>query len=316
MEITSADRKVMKSRQQPRSSPRRLQDNLTVILFLAPAFVLFLVFLIYPIFRSAYYSLFNWNGLGPAIRFVGLNNFKQILTDQVFLKGIKNCIVIVVLSLAIQLPLALGLAIMVGRDLPGRAFFRAIFFMPYVISEVITAIIWISMFSPDPQRGFLNALLTLIPGVHAQNFLGDMNQVMACVFIVLTWKYFGLHMLLFMAGLQNIPSEVEEAAMIDGANRWQSIWYVTVPLLGTTIRTATYLSVLGSLTQFNLVWIMTRGGPVNASEMMATYMYSHAFIRFQLGYGSAVALVMLVFCLVFSVAYQWLNRQPDPLSGV
>jgi raffinose/stachyose/melibiose transport system permease protein len=172
------------------------------------------------------------------------------------------------------------------------------------------------MFSPDPQRGFLNALLILIPGGHAQNFLGDMNQVMACVFVVLTWKYFGLHMLLFMAGLQNIPREVEEAAMIDGANRWQLIWYVTVPLLGTTIRTATYLSVLGSLTQFNLVWIMTGGGPVNASEMMATYMYRYAFIRFQLGYGSAVALVMLVLCLIFSVAYQWLNRQPDPLSGI
>ena len=316
MEITSADRKVMKSHQQPSPFLRRLQDNLTVILFLAPAFVLFLVFLIYPIFRSAYFSLFNWNGLGPAINFVGLDNFKQILTDQVFLKGIGNSIVIVVLSLALQLPVALALAIMVGRDLPGRAFFRSIFFMPYVISEVITAIIWISMFSPDPQRGFLNALLILIPGVHAQNFLGDVNQVMACIFIVLTWKYFGLHMLLFMAGLQNIPREVEEAAMIDGANRWQSIWYVTVPLLGTTIRTATYLSVLGSLTQFNLVWIMTRGGPVNASEMMATYMYRFAFIRFQLGYGSAVALVMLVFCLIFSVAYQWLNRRPDPLSGL
>ncbi len=200
MEITSADRKVMKSHQPPRSSLRSLQDNLTVILFLTPAFVLFLIFLIYPIFRSAYYSLFNWNGLGPAIHFVGLNNFKQILTDHVFLKGIGNCIVIVVFSLAIQLPLALALAIMVGRDLPGRAFFRSIFFMPYVISEVITAIIWISMFSPDPQRGFLNALLTLIPGAHAQNFLGDVNQVMACVFVVLTWKYFGLHMLLFMAG--------------------------------------------------------------------------------------------------------------------
>jgi raffinose/stachyose/melibiose transport system permease protein len=316
MEISSADRKVMKPYQKPRTSRRSIQNNLTVILFLTPAFVLFLIFLIYPIFRSTYYSLFNWNGLGPAVRFVGLNNFKQILTDQVFLKGIVNCVVIVALSLAAQLPLALGLAIMVGRDLPGRAFFRSIFFMPYVISEVITAIIWISMFSPDPQRGFLNALLILIPGGHAQNFLGDVNQVMACVFAVLTWKYFGLHMLLFMAGLQNIPREVEEAAMIDGANRWQTLWHVTVPLLGTTIRTATYLSVLGSLTQFNLVWIMTRGGPVNASEMMATYMYRYAFIRFQLGYGSAVALVMLVLCLIFSVAYQWLNRRPDPLSGL
>jgi raffinose/stachyose/melibiose transport system permease protein len=222
----------------------------------------------------------------------------------------------VVFSLAIQLPLALLLAIMVGRDLPGRVFFRSVFFMPYVISEVITGIIWIGMFSPDPENGFLNAILTLIPGVHAQNFLGDIHQVMFCVFLVLTWKYFGLHMLLFMAGLQNIPRELEEAAMIDGANRWQSIRHVTIPLLYTTIRTTTYLSVLGSLTQFPLVWIMTRGGPVNSSEMMATYMYRYAFIRYQLGYGSAVALVMLVFCLIFSVAYQVLNRQPDPLSGI
>lgn len=297
-------------------SPRQKQDYLTITLFLLPAFVLFVLFLIYPICRSVYYSLFNWNGLGPAIKFVGLNNYKQILTDKVFLKGIENCIVIVVFSLAAQLPMALGLSIMVGRDLPGRAFFRSIFFMPYVISEVITGIIWISMFSPDPQRGFINALLILIPGAHAQNFLGDVNQVMMCVFAVLTWKYFGLHMLLFMAGLQNIPREVEEAAMIDGANRWQTLWYVTIPLLSTTIRTAVYLSVLGSLTQFNLVWIMTRGGPINASEMMATYMYRYSFIRFQLGYGSAVALVMLAFCLIFSVAYQWLNRQPDPLSGI
>ena len=315
MNIAQVRRNAPKPPVRTRST-RRAQDYVTIALFLLPAIILFVLFLIYPIFRSVYYSLFNWNGLGPATKFIGLNNFKAILTDQVFLNAIENCIIIVIFSLVIQLPLALLLAIMVGRDLPGRAFFRSIFFMPYVISEVITAIIWISMFSPDPENGFINALLILIPGVHAQNFLGDINQVMFCVFLVLSWKYFGLHMLLFMAGLQNIPRELEEAAMIDGANRWQSVWYVTVPLLGTTLRTTTLLSVLGSLTQFNLVWIMTRGGPVNASEMMATYMYRYAFIRFQFGYGSAVALVMLVFCLIFSVAYQWLNRQPDPLSGI
>ena len=298
------------------NTPRRVQDYLTIFLFLLPAFVLFLLFIIYPIFRAVYYSLFNWNGLGPATVFVGLNNFKQILTDQVFIKAVMNCLLIVILSITIQLPLALMLAIMVGRDLPGRAFFRAIFFLPYVISEVIAAIIWMSLLNPDPERGLINALLILIPGVQAQNFLGDINQVMACVFIVLTWKYFGLHMLLYMAGLQNIPKEIEEAAMIDGANRWQTIRNVTVPLLGSTIRTTILLSVLGSLTQFNLIWIMTRGGPVNASEVMATYMYRYAFIRFQLGYGSAVALVMLAICLVFSVAYLRLARQPDYLGSI
>jgi raffinose/stachyose/melibiose transport system permease protein len=297
-------------------SPRRTQDYVTIILFLLPAVVLFVLFLVYPIIRSVYYSTFNWNGLGPATKFIGLSNFKQILTDPVFLKGVGNCFLIVVLSLVVQLPLALALSIMVGRDLPGRAFFRAIFFMPYVVSEVITGIIWISLLSPDPEQGLINALLILIPGVHSQNFLGDLNQVLPCIFIVLTWKYFGLHMLLDMAGLQNIPREIEEAALIDGANRWQLLRHVTIPLLESTIRTSVYLSVLGSLTQFNLVWIMTGGGPVHASEFMATYMYQYSFKRFQLGYGSAVALVMLVICLVFSVFFLRLNRRPDYLSGL
>jgi raffinose/stachyose/melibiose transport system permease protein len=315
MNVSQARRDPLKWRQRI-NTPRRVQDYLTIFLFLLPAVVIFLLFIIYPIFRAVYFSLFNWNGMGPATIFVGLNNFKQILTDQVFMKAVWNCLLIVILSLCIQLPLALMLAIMVGRDLPGRAFFRAVFFLPYVLSEVIIAIIWISLLNPDPERGLINALLVLIPGVQAQNFLGDLNQVLACIFVVLSWKYFGLHMLLYMAGLQNIPREIEEAAMIDGANRWQTIRKVTIPLLGSTIRTTILLSVLGSLTTFNLIWIMTRGGPVNASEVMSTYMYRYAFIRFQFGYGSAVALVMLAICLIFSVMYLRLARQPDYLGGI
>ena len=308
-------RSVMKSERNSRS-PRRIQDILTITLFLLPAVVLFLVFLVYPIFRSMYYSTFNWNGLGPATDFVGLDNFKRILTDKIFMKAVGNCLLIVVLSLGIQLPISLGLAIMVGRDLPGRAFFRAIFFLPYVLSEVITAIIWLGLFNPDPSRGFINAILILIPGIKAQAFLGNTHMVLGCIFVVLTWKYFGLHMLLYLAGLQNIPREIEEAALIDGANRWQLIRHITIPLLGSTIRTTIQLSVLGSLTQFNLIWIMSKGGPVNASESMATYMYRFGFVRFLLGYGSAVALVMLLICLAFSLAYLRLFRQPDYLGGM
>jgi raffinose/stachyose/melibiose transport system permease protein len=314
MEV-SVIRNVMKSDRNPRS-PRKIQDNLTIALFLMPAFVLFLVFLVYPIIRSVYYSSFDWNGLGPAVDFVGLDNFKRILTDKIFMKAVGNGLLIVVLSLSIQLPLSLALAIMVGRDLPGRAFFRTVFFMPYVLSEVITAIIWLGILNPDPERGFINALLILIPGVKAQAFLGDTHLVLACLFVVLTWKYFGLHMLLYLAGLQNIPREIEEAALIDGANRWQLIKNIIIPLLGSTIRTTIYLSVLGSLTQFNLIWIMTKGGPVNASEAMATYMYRFGFVRFWLGYGSAVALVMLLICLAFSLAYLRLVRQQEYLGSI
>jgi raffinose/stachyose/melibiose transport system permease protein len=295
---------------------RRALDSLTIALFLAPALVVFLTFVVYPILQSVYYSLFNWKGFGPAVDLVGLDNYVSILSDQIFMKAVGNGFLIVALSLVIQLPMSLALALMVGRDLPGRAFFRTIFFMPYVISEVITAIMWLGLYNPDPDRGFFNALLVLIPGVKAQAWLGDTSQVMACLFVVLTWKYFGLHMLLYLAGLQNIPAEIEEAARIDGANRRQLLGYITLPLLGGTIRTSVYLSVIGSLQQFILVWIMTKGGPVNASEVMATYMYRFGFVRFWLGYGCAVALVMFLICLAFSVVYQRLARQPDYLGGV
>jgi raffinose/stachyose/melibiose transport system permease protein len=315
METTLASSNDWRAQQQAHFR-RRALDNLTIVLFLAPAFVFFLVFVIYPILQSVYYSLFNWKGFGPAVDFVGLNNYVGILSDQIFLKAVKNGLLIVALSLTLQLPLSLALALMVGRDLPGRTFFRTIFFMPYVFSEVITAIMWQSLYNPDPERGLINALLVLIPGVKAQAWLGDPNMVMACIFVVLTWKYFGLHMLLYMAGLQNIPAEIEEAARIDGADRRQLLTYITLPLLGGTIRTTVYLSAIGSLQQFILIWIMTKGGPVNASEVMATYMYRFGFVRFWLGYGCAVAIVMFLICLIFSLVYQRMARQPDYLSGM
>jgi len=295
---------------------RRIHENLTIVLFLLPSFVLFIVFVVYPIFQSIYYSFFNWKGFGPAVDFIALENYKRILTDRVFLIALKNGILIVVLSLVLQLPLSLGLALLVGRDLPGRAFFRAIFFMPYVFSEVIVAIMWLGLYNPDPERGFINALLILIPGVKPQPWLGNTQTVLMCIFVVLTWKYFGFHMLLYMTGLQNIPSDIEEAARIDGANRRQLLTQITLPLLGSTIRTSVYLSVLGSLQQFILVWIMTHGGPVNASEVMSTYMYRFGFVRFYLGYGSAVAIVMFLICLTFSLAYQRFAPQRDYLGGV
>ena len=205
---------------------------------------------------------------------------------------------------------------MVARDLPGRAFYRTIFFLPYVLSEVITALIWLTLLNPDPDRGLINAILVLIPGVDPQAFLGNPDIVLQSLFVVLTWKYFGLHLLLFLTGLQNIPVEIEEAARIDGANRYQLFTKITIPLLGSTIRTSAYLSIIGSLQQFILVWIMTKGGPVNASEVMATYMYRFGFVRFWLGYGSAVAIVMFLISLFFSLIYQWLTPQRDYLGGV
>ncbi len=223
--------------------------------------------------------------------------------------------IIIVLSLGIQLPLALLLATLVGRDLPGRAVYRTIFFLPYVLSEVNAAIMWMLLFNADPERGLLNGILVAL-NLPSVGWLSDMKVVLFSVFIALTWKYFGFHMLLYLTGLQNIPTEIEEAACIDGANSFQSFFHITLPLLSSTIKTSVYMSVLGSIQQFILVWIMTKGGPVNASETMATYMYRFGFVRFDLGYGSAVAIIMFIFCVIFSLIYQQLTREPDYLTGL
>jgi raffinose/stachyose/melibiose transport system permease protein len=315
MQLASSAPDFLERPQESRPTPL-LSDKLIIFLFLLPSISIFLVFVVYPIFQSIYYSLFNWKGLGPAVDFIALDNYKRILTDRVFMLAVRNCLIIVALSLCLQLPMSLALAIMVGRDLPGRAFFRTIFFMPYVFSEVIAAIMWLGLFNPDPDRGFLNFLLTRLPGGQAHPWLADPKTVLVCIFVVLTWKYFGFHMLLYLTGLQNIPTEVEEAARIDGANRTQLLTNITIPLLGSTIRTSVYMSVLGSLQQFILVWIMTKGGPVNASEVMSTYMYRFGFVRFYFGYGSAVAIVMFLICLAFSLVYQRLAGQTDYLGGV
>lgn len=286
-----------------------------IFLFLLPAIILFLLFVVYPIFQSIYYSLFNWKGFGPAVDFVGLENFTKIMEDKIFMIALRNGFLIILLSLAVQLPLSLLLAVLVGRDLPGRVIFRTIFFLPYVLSEVIAALMWLFILNPDPERGFINAVIAFFGG-ETQAWLGDTSLVMPAIFAALTWKYFGYHMLLFMTGLQNIPSEIEEAGRVDGANAIQNFFYITLPLLTSTIRTSVYISVLGSIQQFILVWIMTKGGPVNASETMATYMYRFGFVRFQLGYGSAVAIYMFLICLIFSLIYQRLTRQPDDLTGL
>lgn len=300
---------------KPSGLSRKTKDRMVIILFLFPALVIFMLFVIYPIFRSVYYSTFDWKGLGEATKNIGLENYRKILIDTVFQKSVLNVVIIIVLSLVLQLPAAIILSTMVARDLPGRALFRTIFFLPYVLSEVNAAIMWMLLYNPDPERGFINGILVAL-GVNPVNWLADMNIVLFAVFVVLTWKYFGFHMLLYLTGLQNIPTEIEEAARMDGANSFQNFWYITLPLLSGTIKTSVQMSVLGSIQQFILVWVMTKGGPVNASEVMATYMYRFGFVRFQFGYGSAVAIIMFLVCVIFSLLYRQLTNKPDYLTGL
>jgi len=281
----------------------QLGQVVTIVGFLLPAVIVYVGLVLLPVVQAIYYSFFRWNGLGPLQNFVGLANYMRILSDRVFVGALGHNLQIVALSLLIQLPLALGLALLVGRNLRGRAAFRTIFFMPFVLSEVVTGVIWNFVYLPD--GGLVNKLLqSIVPGLAPTAMLANPKTVLYALFVVITWKYFGYHMTLYIAGLQNIPHEIEEAARIDGASGWQVLRYVTIPLLGNTIRLTIYLSVLGALQIFDLVWVMTTGGPVSASDTMATYLYKFGFQRFQLGYGSGIAVIMFLICFGFSLVYQ------------
>jgi raffinose/stachyose/melibiose transport system permease protein len=273
-----------------------------------PALALYGLFVLFPIIQAARYSLYDWNGLEPLDNFVGLANFERALSDPVFLGSVSHNALIVVLSLVVQVPFALGIALMLNRRFPGRAILRLIFFAPYVIAEVITGIVWSLMLQPN---GLADHLLTAIGLEDAYHpWLADPDTVLIALFFIITWKYFGFHMILMLAGLQGIPRELEEAAAIDGASRRQALRYVTLPLLGPTIRVSVFLSIIGSLQLFDLVWVTTRGGPVNASNTMAVYMFDRGFVRFQFGYGSAVAVILFLICFVLALAYQrWVLRR-------
>ena len=287
---------------RPRMGSKLATKRLSIVLFVAPALLLYLTFVLFPVVQAAYYSLYKWNGLQPLTDFVGLKNYVTAFTSEAFTTAVGNNLLIIGLSLAIQIPFSLALAVLLNRRFPGRAIFRLIFFLPYVLSEAITGIVFSLMLQPG---AFVDSGLERVGlGGLIQDWLGDPGFVMITLFVIISWKYFGFHMILLLAGLQGIPHEIAEAALIDGAGRWQAFRHVTLPLLGPTLRVSVFLSMIGALQLFDMVWVMTNGGPLNASSTMAISMFKAGFKNHQMGYGSALAVIIFVFGLVLALAYQ------------
>ncbi|WP_405146269.1 sugar ABC transporter permease [Sphaerisporangium sp. NBC_01403] len=283
---------------------RRFGGLVTITLFLLPALVLFGLLVLAPIAVAMYTSVFKWNGLGGLPSdFVGLDNFTRMFDDEVFVGDLWRGLVLIVLSITVQLPLALAIAMLLNQKMRGRAFYRLLFFAPYVLSEVITGVLFTMILSPE--AGLANQILGATGlDVLQSSWLAEPSTVMMSLFLVMTWKYFGFHMILYLAGRQSIPKELGEAAAIDGAGSWTQFRYVTLPLLGPTIRISVFLSVIGAIQLFDLVWVLTSGGPIHSSETMAVTMFQFGFKRSQVGYASAISVVMFLISLVFALAYQ------------
>jgi raffinose/stachyose/melibiose transport system permease protein len=286
---------------------------LRIGLYIAPAATLYVVFIIVPVVQAVHYSFYNWSGLGPLSEFVGLGNYREAFGDPSFRQAMSHNAILVALSLGLQLPLSLGVALLLNRPLKGRSLLRLVFFTPYVLSEAITAIVFLQILQPD---GLLDAFLKSIGlGSLVQLWLADLGVVFYTLFVVITWKYIGFAIILFLAGLQGIPRELNEAAAIDGATSWTTLRYVTIPLLGPTIRIWAFLAIIGSIQLFDLVWIMTLGGPAGASSTMATYMVDQGVNSYRVGYAISVAVILFLICFVFSTLYQIFVLRRDTAGG-
>jgi raffinose/stachyose/melibiose transport system permease protein len=287
---------------RPQVGSKRQTKWLTIGLFLLPALALYGLFVLFPVVPAARYSLYDWNGLTPLTDFVGLKNYETAFNSDTFRRALSNNALIIFLSLTIQIPFSLMLAVLLNRRFPGRGLFRLIFFLPYVLSEAITGIVFSLMLQPGQlvDTGLQGVGL----GGLVQDWLGDYTFVMITLFIIISWKYFGFHMIILLAGLQGIPREIEEAALIDGAGRWQAFRHVTLPLLGPTLRVSVFLSMIGAIQLFDMIWVVTRGGPIGSSNTMAIDMFKNGFVETKMGYGSALAVILFAFGLVLALAYQ------------
>lgn len=299
------------SRRRPRTVRRTTgRERLEVLVFVLPALALMGLFVGWPVLSAARMSLYRWRGFGPMDDFVGLDNYRRVLTDEVFTQAVTHNLVIVVLSILVQLPLGLGVALLLNRRMRGRGVVRTLIFVPYVLAEVIAGVIWFQLLIPD--TGVVDGVLEGV-GITApdQGFLGTPGLALWAVVAVLTWKYLGLAILLFLAGLQSVPEEVHEAAQLDGASWWQTQWRVVVPLIGPTIRTWCFLSMIGSLQLFDMVWVLTGGGPANATTTMATYLIAQGTQRGNYGIAGAASVVLFVIGVVMAALYQRLVLRRD-----
>jgi multiple sugar transport system permease protein len=264
-------------------------------LFVAPALAGLLVFKLYPILVGLWASLFDYEAISGRRTWVGLGNYRELLADPLFWRACWNTFVFNAIVTPLQVVLSLGLAVLVNRRLRGMAVFRSIFFVPAVISLVVASIVWDLIYNPD--NGLANSLLALL-GIPPQPFLVSARQAMGAIIAMVTWKGVGYWMVIFLAGLQAIPSVFREAALIDGASPGQFFRRVTLPLLTRTVVFVVVADTAINFLLFAPMYIMTQGGPSDSTTVLMFEVYRNAFVYFRLGYASAVSTVLLVVMLL------------------
>lgn len=277
-----------------------ISDKKTIFLLVAPGLLLFVFMICIPVLMSAYYGSTDWGGIGK-YNFVGLDNYKEILLhDEVFWRSLRNALLLAAATVLLQHPVAILLAIFLQHCGKYEKLFRTIFFIPAVISIVVTAKLWAGIFHPN--YGLFNKFLESV-GLEAlkHDWLGDSSTAIWAIMIVVMWQGFGYALLLYYAGLQGIPKDLHEAAKLDGATNAKLYLHVVLPLLMPMARVAIVIAVITCLKQMETVFLMTNGGPANSTQFLGNYLYKVAFSSSLYGYGNAISILFIVFCLVLTV---------------
>jgi raffinose/stachyose/melibiose transport system permease protein len=281
------------------------------ILFILPALAFYIIFLVIPIIKTMQFSFYRWDGASPVMQFVGLDNFNRLLHDGLFWKSLAHNLLWIVSTIVMPVFLGLILAVLLSsQGIRGRLLFRVAYFMPAIVSLVAVGIIWNWIYHPN--FGVINeSMRALGLGEWAQAWLGDERTVLPALIIAGSWTYYGFCMVIFMAAIQGIDKSYYEVAKIEGANRIQTFFLITIPLLKNTITLLALNSLIGSFKVFDIIYLMTKGGPYHSSEVIATYMFTQAFQMNDVGYGAAISLslaVIIAFCSIMYIRFAERNE--------
>ena len=281
------------------------------IMFVLPALAFYITFVILPIFGTLRFSFYDWDGANPVMKFIGLQNYADLLKDEIFWKALVHNIIWIVASIILPVVTGMILAVMISsKEIKVKMIFRITYFLPAVLSLAIVSYIWDWMY--NPTYGVVNTILKglgldFLTGA----WLGDEKLVLPSLIMAGSWTYFGFCMVVFMAAIQTISVEYFEVALIEGANRFQTLIHVTIPSIRNVVTLMVLNSLIGSFKVFDIVYLLTKGGPYNSSEVIATYMFSNTFILYKVGYGAAISMTLAVIIAVCSVIYMRYRERKD-----
>ena len=284
-----------------------MSNKWIITLYVLLALLLILILIYIPIILTGYYGLMDWDGIG-AKTFIGLDNYIQLMKDKMFWTSTYHSVLLAVFS-AISLIAYLVISLILASKIKGAGLLRKIYLIPMLLSSVAIAQLWLKIF--DPTNGMLNKLLEMFGVVNTPIWLADPNLVLYSIFIPIVWQYAGFYIIIYYAALKGVPDEIIEAAKIDGATPFQIAYKIKLPLIAPVIKVTIVLAIVGSLKYFDLIYVMTGGGPNGASEVMASYMYKEAFKTYNFGYGSAIGFALLVICLVMTWVIQKLTASKE-----